>query len=942
MPTPNLALRQARERHGWTQVQVAAWIEAAAFTIHRWEAGLSVPSPHYRQRLCQLFRCEAQALELVPLAASDAPLSVPEPETAAERIATRRQRRLPAGFGPRLAQARLRLQLSQEALAEAVGATARSVIRWEQERADPHPYYRERLCVLLQSTPHALFGIGVAAQPVPALTPFWKVPMPSNPYFTGRDAFLHELHARFQAERQAAVMRPQILCGLGGIGKTQAALEYAYRFRNDYQAVLWVGAETPETLLADYRALAQLFELPEQASTNQVVVQDAVKRWFQGHTNWLLIFDNVEDRDLLQAFLPDTSAGHMLITTRSQIVGALGIPLDLPTMTQEESMLFLLRRARLLDQETSLEEVPPALRAQAQMLVDLFDGLPLALDQAGAYLEETRCSLTDYLERYASRRRVLLDSRGSGSTQYPASVLATLALAFAQVEHASPEAAELLRLCAFLHAEAIPEAFLSQAGDALGPILHTLADDPFCVDHAIKELRRYSLIQRDPNTHLLSLHRLVQAALQESLGEAECTMWIGRLIHALLRIFPGYEQAIQEGGGVQARCQPYLSHALACVAALQARGMHSLEAAELLYRVGYYLQLWGSLAQAIPLMEQALAMATTLLGTEHATVAFYWNQLGLLYIEVQDYRRVEACFRHALAIRERVLGPEHPDVAESLWGLAGFLFPRARFAEAQTCAERAITIKERVLGPQHHEVGLVLNILGAIELHQGHYSQAEQLLQRAICLYEQTLGPTHMFLATSKMHLGVLAYRQEDYAHAALRYQEALQILEQRLGPDHLWLASALQALGMVEFAQQHYQEAEIAYHRVLGIYTKASPPESLSQAICLLHFGELALVQGHVSQAKRMVQQAQMLLGEPARLGSLDHQAIIHGLLLAGERLVAQEEQIQAQSCYRQALRIGEQFLDTEHPLTLLCRSKLTTEPKQSSGFLEPAGEVQ
>lgn len=936
MPTPNADLRRAREHQGWTQAKVAEGIGAAPYTIHRWEAGLSVPSLYYRQRLCQLFGCDAPALGLASPDAADATTSlVPVTEASEPSSSDKRSSRLPAGFGQRLAQARLRLQLSQEVLAEAVGVTARTVIRWEQETATPHPYYRERLCDLFRTTPQALFGVANAVQSdLSQLAPLWQVPFPRNRFFTGREALLQELHARFQAERLNALRQPQILCGLGGMGKTQVALEYAYRFRNDYQAVLWVGAETFETLIADYGTLAQLFELAEQASTNPAVVRSAVKVWFQQHANWLLIFDNAERLEILQPFLPDfTSQGHVLITTRSQIVGTLGVPLNLPTMTQEESLLFLLRRARLIDWQTPLEAVHAELRTQAQTLVDFFDGLPLALDQAGAYLEETRCSLADYLGRYGKRRRALLDNRGSENMQYPASVLTTLSLAFAQVEYASPEAADLLRLCAFLHAEAIPEAFLSLAGDTLGPRLHALGDDPLLLDRAIKELRRYSLIQRDPETHLLSLHRLVQAMLQENMEEREQTVWMEQLIRALLRIFPSYEQAVQEGGGVQTACQPYLSHALVCAASLQARGMRSLEAAELLYRVGYYLQLWGSLTQAIPLMEQALQMATTLLGNEHATVAFYWNQLGLLYAEVQDSARVEACLRQALAIRERVLGPEHPDVAESLWGLAGFLFPRARFAEAQACAERALAIKERVLGPQHHEVGLVLNILGAIELHQGRYPQAEQLLQRAISLYEETLGPTHIFLATSKMHLAVLAYRQEDYAHAALLYQQGLQILEQRLGPDHPMLASALQALGMVEFAQEHYPEAEVAYRRVLGIYTKASPPEPLSQAICLLHFGELALVQGQVSQAKRMVQQAQILLGEPARLGHLDHQAIIQGLLLAGERLLAQEERLQAQSCYRQALSIGERFLGTEHLLTLRCRTKLVTDPRESTG---------
>lgn len=840
----------------------------------------------------------------------------------------KRPARLTAPFGRRLAQARIRLHLSQEALAEAVGVTSRSIIRWEQDVSIPQPYYRERLCAVLQSTPEALFGAGEEAQQVPAPhIPLWQVPYPRNRYFIGREVILRDLHTKLHAEHRVALTQPHVVCGLGGIGKTQTALEYAYRFRGDYQAVLWVGAETYETLMLDYRALAQLFQLPEKDSTNQTVVRTAVKRWFECHTSWLLIFDNMEDLELLHAFLPDTNQGHILITTCSQIIGTLGIPLDLPKLDRAESALLLLRRARLLTPNAPLEAAPASVRSQANALVDLFDGLPLALDQAGAYIEETACSLADYLERYASHRSVLLSSRGTVSSNHPASVLATLSLAFAQLEHASPEAADLLRLCAFLHAEAIPEAFLTLAGDSLGPQLHVIASDPLLLDRAIKTLRRYSLLQRDPATHNLSIHRLVQAMLQEGMEETERNGWIERLIHALLHIFPSYEKVIQDGGGVQTRCQPYLPHALVCAATLAEMKMQSIEAAELLYRVSYYFQLRGDHVQAVPLMEQALQMAMTLLGNDHATVAFYRNHLAILYVGIKQYELAEAFYRQALAMRERVRGPEHPEVAESLWRLAGLLCQQARFPEARACAERALAITERVLGPHHYKVALVLNILGAIELYQGQYLHAEQRLQRAISIYEQTLEPTHFFLASSKMHLAVLSYRQGSYAQAALLCQQVLQIDKQRLGPDHPLIASEMRALGMIEFAQQHYPQAEGWYRKACAIYEKSLTPNPCNQAISLLYLGELYLVQERLSRAKQCVQQARVLLGEPTRLRQLDHHAIAHGLLLAGDRLTAEQERLQAQSCYRQALRIGERILGSEHPLTRCCQSRLATE---------------
>src|SRR5262249_28508388 len=160
------------------------------------------------------------------------------------------------------------------------------------------------------------------------------------------------------------------------------------------------------------RALAELFKLPEQSSTQQAVLIAAVKRWFQTHSDWLLIFDNVEYPERIQSMLPEARAGHILITARSQIGGKLGVSLPVPLLNEEESVRLLLIRAKLLGPDVPLDAAPPALRADAITLVRLFDGYPLAMDQAGAYIDETSCRLTDYLKWYATRRSVLLDNRG--------------------------------------------------------------------------------------------------------------------------------------------------------------------------------------------------------------------------------------------------------------------------------------------------------------------------------------------------------------------------------------------------------------------------------------------------------------------------------------------------------------------------------------------------
>src|SRR5260370_6535088 len=146
---------------------------------------------------------------------------------------------------------------------------------------------------------------------------FWNVPYRRNPYFTGREALLTRLHELLRASKAAALTQPQPISGLGGIGKTQTAMEYAYRSRADYQAVLWASAATREALISDFVALAALLQLPERDLADQGVVVAAVKRWLASNKGWLLILDNADDLEMAAEVMPLASTGHLLLTTRA-------------------------------------------------------------------------------------------------------------------------------------------------------------------------------------------------------------------------------------------------------------------------------------------------------------------------------------------------------------------------------------------------------------------------------------------------------------------------------------------------------------------------------------------------------------------------------------------------------------------------------------------------
>src|SRR6266704_2014163 len=309
----------------------------------------------------------------------------------------------------------------------------------------------------------------------------WNVPFGRNPHFTGRDDLLDQLRQHLSPEvqddqtttRRAALTQPQAIKGLGGIGKTQIAVEYAYRFRDLYTHTLWVNAASGEALITSFVALAELLpSFSAKSERDQGKLVAAIKRWLeQCEQEWLLIFDNADNISLVRQYLPQRGKGSILLTTRAHAVGSLAASIEVEKMGLMEGTQFLLRRAQRFDHALD-EEVN-----KAGNVVIALDHFPLALDQAGAYIEETGCGFSDYLQIYQDHRRELLAKRGLQATDYPDSVATTWSLSFHRVEQANPAAAALLRLCAFLAPDAIPEELLSKgASDWSLPLQQAAAD----------------------------------------------------------------------------------------------------------------------------------------------------------------------------------------------------------------------------------------------------------------------------------------------------------------------------------------------------------------------------------------------------------------------------------------------------------------------------------
>src|SRR5579875_3001437 len=758
-------------------------------------------------------------------------------------------------FGNLLKTLRKEKHLSQQALAEKMGVHRNTIYNWEQGVYLPDSKGMV-LELAWQLGLNELATRQLLEASLTTISSYWNVPFARNPFFTGREQILEALHAQLGASRTAALTQPYALHGLGGIGKTQVAVEYAYRSRATYEAVLWVEAETRTTLTSGFVALAEVLELPERSEEDQRKVVASVLRWLGQHQNWLLVFDNVEDLALLKPFLPASGQGALLITTRLRALEAVAQSIELPPMSREEGLAFLLARAR----RQPGGELSPVSNshehAAAQEIVAAMDGLPLALEQAGAFIDTTRCSLSDYWRLFQSSRIRLLDRQDTASG-HPLSASKTFALAFERVEQQNPAAAEILTVCAFLAPDSIPETLFLEGAPQSESTFEALAADPQIFEDALKTLLAYSLLQRDPAARTLTIHRLVQVVLRERLSEEVQRAWIRRIIDALNNLFPvdeatqgDYWQAGKrllshalmalafsqqweqdEVQSLSLRCHVAMflckraqyaeaeAHFVSCVRVGEALlGSQHLLVAEALYGQAEACREQGKYAEAEPLFLRSLHIQEQNAGVEHPLIVQLLTNLSLLYWQQGKHEQAESLYQRALQMLEHAQGPEHPHVASLLTNLGVLCKERRNYEQAEALYQRALNIRERVLSPDHPLVAYPLHGLADIAKKQGNYEQAETFYQRALSVREQALGPEHPLVAQLLINLAELYKERGSYEQAASLYQRALEIFERALGPRHPDVAESFHSLAHFYQLQQRNEEALSFYQRALTI----------------------------------------------------------------------------------------------------------------------------
>lgn len=595
-----------------------------------------------------------------------------------------------------------------------------------------------------------------------AFPPVWHIPRAANPHFTGRDALLAEVRQTLLAGQAAALTA---LHGMGGVGKTQLAAEYAYAQRAEYQAVWWLNAETEATLANDLAALARALDLPEKDAREIPVIVAAVLRWLNGHTDWLLIYDNALNEAAVRAYLPQARSGHILVTSRDPNWRGVAQSLEVKTLDTEAAAKFLLERTGQAD------------AAAARELALELGGLPLALEQAGAYGEATGQPLAAYLRLFRQRWKELMQR--SQPADYPATVATTWEISFEAAQRECPAAAALLNLLAFCAPEELPLAVLRDGVEHLPEELAAAVADELAFEDAIAALRRYSLLTREGDN--VALHRLVQMAARDRLGDEGQPRWAEAALRVINKMFPFESDDVRTWDV----CVRMLPHAQAVTAFADTWQLAPETAGRLYNQIGLYL--WGraQYAEARKALERALNLDETTYGLNHPKVAEVVSNLGVVLQHQGDLVGAHQCVERALRLNEAAFGPNHPNLARSINNLGEVLRNLGNFTEARQCFERALKLFELHLGNDHPNVAAGLNNLGEVLRNLGDLTGARQHFERALHLDEAAFGPNHPNVAIRINNIGLVLYDLGDLETARNCFERALHIWTATLGEKH-------------------------------------------------------------------------------------------------------------------------------------------------------------
>jgi tetratricopeptide (TPR) repeat protein len=772
--------------------------------------------------------------------------------------------------------------------------------------------------------------------------------------FTGREDVLAGIYREFQeAPRGAAVCT---LFGMSGVGKTQIAAEYIYRFQAAYDVVWWVPADQRGTLrqrLAELASALGIVTGPEYGERIRVV-RDALRRG-RPHSRWLLILDSADEPDLIADLLP-SGTGHVLITSQNREWTEYNTArIEIPVYTRQESIAFIRRRATRLDEES------------ANLLAEALEDLPLLLDQTAGWLNDSTMSVEEYVELLETESDVEVGLRVAAD--FPMTFQTAWSILLNRLRETVPESVDLLRLCVFFAPGTIPVGLLRDASLQDWPEkLKDLMNDPLRWNAAVKKLVQYSVVQTETHgatgydnsvgAELLHMHRMVHQTVRDGMGELDR--------EEFSRVVQGVLASADPGGPDNPANWPRYAEIAPHLKSANVLESNDPAIHRLVQHCVRYMFQSGEYQAGLKLSERALEAWRLSLGETDPKVYDVVLNRGNLLRATGEYREAARIERAAYENLRADRGSRDLDTLTAASGLAASLGYLAEYEEALELRQSVFDGRRDLLGARdqrtlsaQHNLAVSLQFLGRYEealdvyrrardgereaLGTRHYSTAYTethiakllrlmgLYQEALSIQERSaqglravLGPDRLFTLRGEYNLAMCHYRMGDRHRGRARLAEALERAERVLGEGHEAATMMATVYACVEREDGALDRAREISERVMRAYASDLGSDHPYTVGAKSNHGLVLRAAGEREQSQHLLEEA---LTEMTVAVGPDHPWTLGTALnvtasrsLAGDVEAAAD--LSADTARRSAVKLG-----STHPLTLSCRVALAAD---------------
>jgi tetratricopeptide (TPR) repeat protein len=771
----------------------------------------------------------------------------------------------------------------------------------------------------------------------------WGNVPPRNPVFTGRRALLEQLENRLRTQNVAAVL-PQALHGEGGVGKSQIAIEYAYRHRGDYDVIWWVPSERPAQILASLIELGNRLglEVGNEVISAVPKVRDALRAGTP-YGNWLLVFDNAETPETVRGYFPEEGTGKVLITSRNQEWNAIAESLEVDVFTRAESVRLLRRRN------------PNLPESDAERLADALGDLPLAIEHASAWLHATDMAVGDYLRTIRDKQEQLAELDLAPGYEMPVAAAANVALDRLAEENLA--ALQLLQVCSFFAPEPISRDLFEGVRGAMGaPELDEVLKNPSRLNQAIRDIQKYVLARIDHRGNSLQLHRLVRKVLQDSIPADRRSL----MEHGAHILLTGVKLGDPGDSEQWLRYQALASHLIASNAwACEdgwARGV-------VINLVEFYFY-WGDYSTGRDLAQQVVDDWRTRLGTDHLQtlsaakwLGYYWWVMGdfddaaviqrenlQLYLDTvgpDDEGTIDAMVMVATTLRvfgqfndardldlrafrtaRQSLGEDDPGTLKAAHNLGVSLRLTGQFGLARQLDADTYRRRIAVLGHDHPETLRTFNNLTIDERECGEYVRSRWMVEDNYNRYARLFGVAHQETIRIARNLAVARRRAGDHEGAFKLAEDTMNRFRERFGPNQpdtiaaaLNFAVDLRESDDLPRARELAEQTAADYRQTLG----AEHPYTL---YARTNLGIVLRLMGRAEEAEVHNRIAWEQLR--SKLGTQHMLTLTCGVNLASD-FAAQGRHQEAYDLDAEILELCRELIGRGHPSTLACSLNLS-----------------